>query len=221
MFLPLLLASLLSLVAAPDPTFAVTAHPFGLLVFPLVGDEEETIAHLQLDVVHKPAARLSPVGHLAVTMLSADFDKLDDFEKSSLFRYALELGARYRIWPERGWYAEGTLGYLIETYDSKWLENVEFNRQTNTATNQLFGKVDNTFQQPYAMVYLGWASDPTKRLRWDLGLGLGYAFLGGTDELHDIEWTGNPALADKSHSVDLFAAAPLVIDLNFGIGVNF
>lgn len=217
------LAALLALVAGPDPdpTFAVTAHPFGLLVFPLVGDEAETIAHVQLDVVHKPAARISPVGHLALTRLTADFDKPDDFEKSTIARYALELGARYRIWPERGWYAEAALGYLIETYDSRWLESVEFNRQTNTATNSLFGKVDNTFQQPYAMVYLGWASDPTRRLRWDLGLGVGYAFLGGTDDLHDIEWTGNPALADKNHSVDLFAAAPLVIDLNFGIGVNF
>lgn len=223
MFLSPLLASLVSLAAAPnpDPTFAVTAHPFGLIAFPLVGDEEETITHVQIDVVHKPAVRFSPVAHLALTRLTADFDKPDDFEKSTLQRYALELGARYRIWPERGWYAEGVLGYLIETYESNWLESVEYNWQTKTATNQLYGKVDNTFQQPYAMVYAGWASDPSKRLRWDVGIGLGYAFLGGTDDLHDVAWTGNPALADKEQSVDLFAAAPLVFDLNFGVGVNF
>jgi len=221
--LPHLLAAALSLISAqnPDPTFGVTAHPLGLLVLPLVGDEQETFTHVQLDAVLHPARQVSPVAHAAMTRLMADFTEPNDFEKSSIDRYTIELGARYRPWIERGWYAEGAVGYLIETYDSKWLEGIGHDPFTMKETSRLAGKVDNTFQQPYVMSYFGWASDPSKRLRWDLGIGLGYAILGGTEDLHDIQWTGNTALADPDQSVDLFFAAPLVVDLNAGIGVNF
>lgn len=223
MSLPHLLAVALSLVSSqnPDPTFGVTAHPLGLLVLPLVGDEQETFTHVQFDAVFHPARRISPVAHLALTRLMADFTEPDDFEKSSIDRYTIELGARYRPWTERGWYAEGTLGYLIETFDSKWLEAIDRDWYTMKETSRLTGKVDDIFQQPYLMTYFGWASDPSKRLRWDLGIGLGYAILGGTEDLHDIQWTGNPDLADPDQSVDLFFAAPLVVDVNAGIGVNF
>lgn len=218
-----LLAFALPLAAAADsdPTLSVTAHPVGLIALPLAGDDAESNVHAQIDLVHKPASRLAPVAHLALTRIATDIDEFDDFENSTIFRYALEVGARWRFNPERGWYAEATLGYLIETYDSKWLESVKYNRQAGTRSDLLYGDVQNTFQQPYAMVYAGWASDPSRRLRWDVGVGLGFAILGGTDDLVGIEWTGDPSLAGKDHSVDLFAAAPLVFDFNFGVGVNF
>lgn len=223
MSLSLLLASALSLATASEaePVVALTAHPLGWLLLPVAGDETGTITHVQLDAVAHPVASLAPTAHLAWTLLRTDIDQLDDFDRSSIDRYTLELGARWRPSPDRGWYLEGTLGWLLETYDSRWMESVEFNRQTNTSTHVLFGEVDNTFQQPYAMLYAGWASDPSRRLRWDFGIGLGWAFLGGTETLHDIAWSGDLTRIGDDQSVDLFAAAPLVLDVNFGVGLNF
>lgn len=221
MSIPVLLSALLvwTPAQAAEPNAAVTVHPGGLLLA-MVGDPEETISHLQLDVVIHPARRISPVAHVAWTRLVADFEDEKEFEKSDINRIALEVGARYRIWPERGWYAEGTLGYLYESYQSEWLEDVRYD-YGGKILSRLVGKVDNTFHQPYAMAYAGWASSPDRRLRLDFGVGLGFAPLGGTADLSGIEWAGDPSQAHPDKSVDLFIAAPLVFDLNLGVGVNF
>lgn len=222
MSIPVLLSAALSCASAQasEPFLSVTAHPVGLVVLPLAGDEEETITHLQLDFVLHPAAQLAPVAHVAWTRLTSNFKDSLEYEKSDINRIAIEVGARYRIWPDRGWYTEGVLGYLFESYQSKWLEDYRTD-DWGHATTRLYGDVDNIFQQPYAMAYAGWASSPDKRFRMDFGVGLGIAPLGGTADLEDVEWTGDPSIAHSNESVDLFLAPPLVLDLNLGVGVNF
>lgn len=67
-----LLACAVSLVWAQkaEPSFAVTAHPFSLLVLPAMTADDESWLHLQFDAVHKPAQRSSPVAHLAWSRLA-------------------------------------------------------------------------------------------------------------------------------------------------------
>lgn len=221
-----LLSCAVSLVSAqnPDPSFAVTAHPFALLGLPAIAAEDESWMLLQLDAVHKPAQRWSPVVHLAWSRLAVDIPDTLEKERTDINRLTAEVGARWRLSPDRGWYLEGTLGYLFESYKSTWIEGTETFSAPGIPTrvvSKLEGDVQNTFHEPYVMAYAGWASNPSKRIRWDLGIGLGYALMGGTRDLEDITWKGDLSLKDPDQSVDLFAAAPLVFDLNVGVGVNF
>ncbi|MCB9497393.1 MAG: hypothetical protein H6686_10960 [Fibrobacteria bacterium] len=199
---------------------SLTAHPVALIGLPAVGDAEETFLHLQLDAVLHPAQRWSPVAHLSWTRVTSDFGSPENFEKGDIHRVALELGGRYRLFPERGWYTDAMVGWLFESYRQKWAE-ITRKEASGKVTTSLIGDVDNIFQEPYAMWYAGWATDPTRRIRWDLGVGLGIALLGGKRELHDIEWTGIAMEPPSDHKVDLFPASPLVFDLNLGVGVNF
>jgi len=219
----ILLLSILGTTTAqnPSPDYSITAHPVGLIIFPMLGHSDETNTHFQLDVVQDPTARTSRVAHFTWSRLMIDRTDPNDFNKTDINRVSLELGARYRFWPQRGYYGEATLGYQYESYSSKWLEAIARDPNTQIETSRLAGKIDNGFHQPYVMTYLGWATDPTRRWRWDLGVGVGVAILGGTGDLTGIEWTGNTALANHNYYVKNFLLAPLVLDLNIGLGVNF
>lgn len=218
-----LLACAVSLVSAqnPDPSFAITAHPFSLLGLPAIAEEDESWLVLQLDAVHKPAQRWSPVAHLAWSRLTVDIPDTLEKERTDINRLTAEVGARYRISPDRGWYVEGTLGYLFESYKSKWIEGIERDGIPVRVVAKLEGDVENTFHEPYVMTYAGWASDPAKRIRWDFGVGLGYALMGGERDLEDVTWKGDLSLKDSDQSVPLFLAPPFVLDVNVGVGVNF
>lgn len=218
-----LFAPVLALFAAqnPDPSFAITAHPVALLGLPAIAEDGGVWSHFQLDAVHKPAQRWSPVVHLAWTRLAVDNSDSTDEERTDIHRFTAEVGGRYRISPERGWYVEGALGALYESYKSRWIAGIETGGIPWRILRKLEGDVQNSFFEPYAMVYAGWASDPSRRVRWDIGFGIGYALLGGTRDLADISWRGDMSLMGSDQSVDLFLAAPLVFDLNVGVGVNF
>lgn len=223
MSLTILLASAVSLLSAqnPDPSFAVTVHPVALVGLPAIAEEDESWLVLQLDAVHKPAQQWSPVAHLAWSRLTVDIPDTLERERTDVNRLTAEVGARYRISPDRGWYVEGTLGYLFESYKSKWIEGIERDGIPSRVVAKLEGDVENTFQEPYVMAYAGWASSPAKRIRWDFGLGLGYALMGGERDLEDIKWTGDLSLMGSDQSVPLFLAPPFVLDVNVGVGVNF
>jgi len=204
-------------ISAQDvaPSWAVVAHPVGLGLgaIPLDGDR---ILYLQVDAVREPAKRLVPVASMAWHRLTTDYPE----DNSTIDRFLLEVGARRRFSETSNWYSQASLGYLFERYQSTWWESsTSINGGPEFST--LTGEVDNTFQDVYAIAYLGWASAPKLGLRWDINIGLGYALGGGVGDLHDVKWTGDQTRIPKSPTADLFASAPLLIDINLGVGWSF
>lgn len=217
--LPLALSILASAqtISAQDaaPEWAVVAHPVGIALGAVPMDSDRNL-YLQVDALRAPASQLVPVASFAWHRLTVDYEQ----ENTTIDRLLLEAGVRRRFSETSGWYAQASLGYLLESYQSTWWESTS-RRNNGPEFSTLTGEVDNTFQDVYAIGYLGWASAPKMGLRWDFNLGLGYALGGGLGDLHDVKWTGDFSRIPKAPTIDLFAASPLVIDINLGVGWSF
>jgi hypothetical protein len=197
------------------PSWAVVAHPIGLSLGAIPMDSDRNL-YLQFDALRQPTGQLVPVASFAWHRLTVDYEQ----ENTTIDRLLIEAGVRRRFSETSGWYAQGSLGYLFESYQSVWWESTSrVNGGPEFST--LTGDVDNSFQDVYAIGYLGWASSPKIGLRWDFNFGLGYALGGGVGDLHDVKWTGDRTRIPKAPTVDLFATAPLVIDINIGLGWSF